>query len=175
MYCYLVLKPLDRLHVICPKQPVRSTEYIFCESRKHLHHMKFSDVSDRCLLLSSRVWTEFDRIKWVSILTSEPGMVYCNRWHRNFVFPYSTASLVSSFNPFSKSKFTSLYILLTLSTQNKLFGNENKANDHTQQLFQNGKTKFSQPIYKETIETVYNKIAAVFFLKKNTTSAAKIV
>ena len=28
----------------------------------------------------------------------------------------------------------SVYVLLTLSTQNKLFGNEHKANDHTQQF-----------------------------------------
>ena len=33
-------------------------------------------------------------------------------------------------NPFSPSQFISVYVLLLLYTQNKLFGNENKANDH---------------------------------------------
>ena len=44
--------------------------------------------------------------------------------------------------------------LLMSSTQNKLFGIENKANDHTQQIIYKWKTKFFQPVYKETIETV---------------------
>ena len=37
-------------------------------------------------------------------------------------------------NPFSPSQFISMSILLTLSTQNKLFGNDNKVNNHTQQF-----------------------------------------
>ena len=36
------------------------------------------------------------------------------------------------FIPFSPSWFISMQGLPTLSTQNKLFGNENKTNDHTQ-------------------------------------------
>ena len=37
-------------------------------------------------------------------------------------------------NPFSPSQFTNMQNLLTLSTQNKLFSNENRANNHAQQL-----------------------------------------
>ena len=36
----------------------------------------------------------------------------------------------------SPSQLIIMQTLSTLSTQNKLFGNENKANDHTQQFFQ---------------------------------------
>ena len=35
-------------------------------------------------------------------------------------------------NPFSPRQLISMKILLTLSTQNVLFSNENKVNDHTQ-------------------------------------------
>ena len=42
----------------------------------------------------------------------------------------------------------------TVSTQNKLFGNENKTNDQNIAVYLRGKTKFSQPVYKETIEAV---------------------
>ena len=39
-------------------------------------------------------------------------------------------------NPFNPSQFIFMWvlILLTFSTQNELFGNENKSNDHTQHL-----------------------------------------
>ena len=40
----------------------------------------------------------------------------------------------ASINPLSPSQFVSIQILLKLSKQNKLFGNENKVNDHTQQF-----------------------------------------
>ena len=51
-------------------------------------------------------------------------------------------------------------VLPTLSTQDK-FGNENKANDHTHSLSKI-KTKFSQPVYKETLE---GEIYGVFGLR----------
>ena len=54
---------------------------------------------------------------------------------------------------FSPSQFVSMQIILTLSKQNKLFGNENKAEDHTQQFIKM-KTKLPKSVYKETIETV---------------------
>ena len=37
-----------------------------------------------------------------------------------------------SLNPFSPGQFINMQILLILFTQNTLFGNENKVNDHTQ-------------------------------------------
>ena len=37
-----------------------------------------------------------------------------------------------SLNPVSPSQLISMQILLTIFTHNKLFGNENKVNDHTQ-------------------------------------------
>ena len=40
----------------------------------------------------------------------------------------------NSINSFSYSQFISVWILLILSTQNELSGNENKADDHTQQF-----------------------------------------
>ena len=43
----------------------------------------------------------------------------------NFFYSYFSKSL----NPFSHSQFISMYVLLT-STQNKVFSNENKVNDH---------------------------------------------
>ena len=46
--------------------------------------------------------------------------------------PYKTDS---TFNFFSPSQLISMKILLMLSPLNKLFGGENKANDHTEQVF----------------------------------------
>ena len=48
---------------------------------------------------------------------------------------YSGSTLCKVFaNPSSPSQFINIYILPTLYTQIKLFGNENKAKDHTQQF-----------------------------------------
>ena len=48
----------------------------------------------------------------------------------NINLPYN----VTVFNPLSLSLLISVQILLTLSTQNMLFGYENTVNDHTQQF-----------------------------------------
>ena len=63
----------------------------------------------------------------------------------------------STINPFSPSLFINMLILPTLFTQNKLFGNGTKANDHAQHFIKM-KTKFSQPIYKETIRRRFRRI-----------------
>ena len=46
----------------------------------------------------------------------------------------NSESTQKQFNPLRPSQFNSMQILLTLSTQNKLFGNENNVNDQTQQF-----------------------------------------
>ena len=69
-------------------------------------------------------------------------------------------------NPFSPSQLISVLFLLTLSTQNNLFGNENIVNDHTRQSISKMKNNIlptsSQRHYRDSLGEFCNTSYGVF-------------
>ena len=62
--------------------------------------------------------------------------------------------LCTTFNPFSPASLINIYLLLTISIQNKLFCCENIGSDHTLQAIQYEK-QVLQTFFKESMDTSY--------------------